>query len=111
MEFDVMKRAAVPKIAFFLLVFVFSFVHGEIADGREAPSFQQSQGDRVEEEVETIVPAAKDIKQATAIYVFLGWIWLSIGILIFFLRQKIKEADRLYDLGYFSEDKDIKNDL
>jgi len=106
MEPDVMKRVAVPQIAIFLLIFVFSFGQGEVMVDREAPSFQQSQGDSVADEVETIVPAATDINQATAIYVFLGWIWLSIGILIFFLRLKIKEVDRLHKLGYFSDDKD-----
>ncbi len=85
MEPDVMKRVVVFLFAVFLLGFVFSF-------GRT--------------EIETIVPGPKDIKQATAIYVFLGWIWLSIGILIFFIRMKIKEVDRLHLLGYFSEDKD-----
>ncbi len=105
MEFAVIKKVAVPLHVIFLLALVFSIGQGEFIAGREAPSLQQIQGDRIEDDVETIVPAPSGIKQATAIYVFLGWIWLSIGILIFFLRLKIKEVDRLYDLGYFSEDK------
>ena len=100
------KKVAVPLYAIFLLAIVFSMGQAEVRDSREASFLQQSQGDLVEDEVETIVPAATGIKQATAIYVFLGWIWLSIGILIFFLRLKIKEVDRLHRLGYFSEDKD-----
>lgn len=92
-----MKRAVVFLFVIFLLGFVFSFGQtGGTAD----------RGDQDESEVETIVPGPKDLRQATAIYVFLGWIWLSIGILIFFIRLKIKEVDRLHRLGYFSEDKD-----
>jgi hypothetical protein len=106
MELAVTKKAAVSLSAIFLLAFVFSIGQAEFIGGEEAPSLQQSQGDRVEDDVERIVPAPSDIKQATAIYVFLGWIWLSIGVLIFFLRQKIKEVDRLHRLGFFSEDKD-----
>jgi len=106
MEFAMTKKVAVPLVAIFLLAFVFSFGQGEVIADTEVHSLQQSQEDRTTEEVERIVPGATDIKQAIAIYVFLGWIWLSIGILIFFLRLKIKEVDRLHKLKYFSEDKD-----
>ncbi len=106
MEPDVMKRVVVSLFAIFLLGFVFSFGRTLGNADPEAPFFQQGLGDQDESEFETIVPGPKDVKQATAIYVFLGWIWLSIGILIFFLRLKIKEVDRLHRLGFFSEDKD-----
>jgi len=59
-----------------------------------------------EEAQEEIKPAPKDIKEAIGIYVFLGWIWISIFVLIFILRQKIKETDRIYRLKFFSSDKD-----
>jgi len=106
MESDVKKRIALLFTALILVGFVFSFGQAEVLDGQEAPSLQQSQMERVENDVEVIVPAPADIKQTTAIYVFLGWIWLSIGVLIFFLRLKIKEVDRLHDLGFFTKDKD-----
>jgi hypothetical protein len=59
-----------------------------------------------EETEDVIKPAPKDIKEALGIYVFLGWIWLSIFVLIYILRQKIKEVDRIYRLKYFSTGKD-----
>jgi hypothetical protein len=59
----------------------------------------------LEEIQETIKPAPKDIKEAVAIYVFLGWIWLSIFVLVYILWQKIKEVDRIYRLKFFSSDK------
>ena len=58
-----------------------------------------------EEIQEVIVPAPKDIKEAIGIYVFIGWMWLSIFVLIYVLRQKIKEVDRIYRLKFFSSDK------
>ena len=97
MEFVVMKRILLPLMALCLLALVFSFGLAEVVPG------QEEQNPDVEE---TIVPGPTDVKQATAIYVFLGWIWLSIGILIFFIRLKIKEVDRLHELGYFTKDKD-----
>ncbi|MCJ7582420.1 MAG: hypothetical protein MUP98_18040 [Candidatus Aminicenantes bacterium] len=100
------KFFTLPLFAIFMLAFFFSSGQKEVIAGHEAPSLQQSQVDRVEEDVEVIVPGPTDIKQTTAIYVFLGWIWLSIGVLIFFLRLKIKEVDRLHDLGFFTKDKD-----
>ena len=59
-----------------------------------------------EETEDVITPAPKDIKEAVGIYVFLGWIWLSIFVLIYILRQKIQEVDRIYRLKFFSYDKD-----
>ena len=100
------KRAASPLVVIFLLVFFLALVQAEILAFQEDSFPQEKQEDRVEGEIETIVPAPKDITEATAIYIFLGWIWLSIGILIFLLRLKIKEVDRLHELGYFTEKKD-----
>jgi cytochrome b6 len=56
-------------------------------------------------EVDRIVAAPQNIKESTAIYVFLGGIWLSIAVLTYLLRLKIKETDRLLEVGYFSSDK------
>ena len=54
---------------------------------------------------DVIKPAPKDIKEAIGIYVFLGWMWLSIFVLIYILSQKIKEVDRIDRLKFFSSDK------
>jgi len=56
-------------------------------------------------EPEKIVGAPQDIKQKTGILVFVAWIWVSVLVLIYFLRLKIKEADRLYRLRFFSAKK------
>ena len=58
------------------------------------------------EEVETIVPAPKNVKEAMASYVFLGWMWLSIFVLIYFLCLKVKETDRILQLKFFSKERD-----
>ena len=50
-------------------------------------------------------PGPKDIKEQVAIYVFLGWLWLSILVLIYVLRLKIRESDRLNNFAYFDTDK------
>jgi cytochrome b6 len=54
---------------------------------------------------ESVVPAPQNIRESTAIYVFLGWMWVSIGVLIYLLRLKIKEIDRLYFSRYYFPDK------
>ncbi len=53
---------------------------------------------------EKIFAGPKDIKERIAVYVFLGWLWLSIAVLVYILRLKIQEIDRLHDFSYFSED-------
>ena len=54
---------------------------------------------------EKIAAAPQNIRESSHIYVFVGWMWASIAVLIYFLRLKIKEADRLYAIKYFSPDK------
>ena len=56
-------------------------------------------------EADKIIAAPQNIKESTAIYVFLGGIWLSVAVLTYLLRLKIKETDRLLEMGYFSSDK------
>jgi hypothetical protein len=58
------------------------------------------------DEPEKIIGAPQDIKQNTGILVFVAWMWISVFVLIYFLRLKIKEADRLYRLRFFSAKKD-----
>ncbi len=48
-----------------------------------------------------IIGAPRNITEHIAIYVFLGWLWLSILVLIYLLRLKIKESDRLNNFEYF----------
>jgi len=68
---------------------------------------QQQEEQKVQAEVqpEKIVAGPKNIKESTAIYVFLGWLWVSIGVLIYILRLKIKEVDRLHAIKFFSPDR------
>jgi hypothetical protein len=65
----------------------------------------KSQEVQAKVEPEKIVPGPQNIKERTAIYVFLGWMWVSIAVLVYVLRLKIKEADRLYFSRYFSPEK------
>jgi hypothetical protein len=50
---------------------------------------------------ETIQPAPKNIKERSAVYVFLVWLWLIIGSLIYVFALKIREADRIFSLHYY----------
>ena len=71
---------------------------------QEAVPEEKNQEAQVEQG-KTIIPSAKDFKERTAIYVFVGWMWLSIIVLVFILRAKIKEADRLHSIKFFSDQK------
>jgi hypothetical protein len=50
---------------------------------------------------EPVVPAYSDIRQRSATPVFYVWLWFSIAVLVYFLRQWIKEADRIYMAKYY----------
>jgi len=74
------------------------------AAGESGPNGQKSlvQTTPEKSKPEVIQPAPKNIKEKTAICVFLAWLWLLIGVLIYFLRLKIKEADRIFNLKFYS---------
>jgi len=36
-----------------------------------------------------------------AVYVILAWVWLSIAVLLGFLRLRVREADRVHRMGLF----------
>jgi len=46
-------------------------------------------------------PPPMSPKDSSRVYVFLAWTWLTIGVLLYFLRLKIREADRVYRTGLF----------
>jgi len=57
------------------------------------------------EQKSVIHPGPQDMVEKIGISVFLAWIWISIVVLIYFLRLKIKEADRLYELRFYETNK------
>ena len=45
-------------------------------------------------------PAApRPAKERMAVYVILAWVWLSIAVLLAFLRLRVREADRVHRMG------------
>ena len=59
---------------------------------------------------EPIVPAYTGIKEKTAVIVFFVWLWFAIGVLIYFLRQWIKESDRIYWAKYYEPEESPRKD-
>jgi hypothetical protein len=43
--------------------------------------------------------AARPAKERMAVYVILAWVWLSIAVLLGFLRIRVREADRVHRMG------------
>lgn len=52
---------------------------------------------------EKLIPGPQNITQKTAVVVFLIWMWVSIVVLLYVLRLKVKELDRLERLGFFKD--------
>jgi hypothetical protein len=71
------------------------------AFGRQEPAKEQTAALQEKKAPEKVIPAPKDIKERTGILVFMGWLWAAIFVLIYILRLKVKEADRLYRAKYF----------
>jgi hypothetical protein len=55
---------------------------------------------------EIIHPAFASLKEKTAVLVFLAWLWIIVAILVWLLRMKIREADRVYSLKFYPDPKD-----
>jgi hypothetical protein len=97
------------KPSFFLAAFLFLFLLSWV--GVSYCSFEQdvvqaqTSTHQEKEEPEKIVGAPQDAKQKTGILVFVAWMWISVFVIIYFLRLKIKEADRLHRLRFYSAKK------
>jgi len=97
------KRVLVLTVLFCFLLVSFSPLLNPAQQTVEEPQKDTAQS---EEESEKIVASPQNIKEETGIFVFVGWMWLSIFVLVFFLRLKIREADRLFRLKFFSSEKE-----
>jgi hypothetical protein len=85
----------------FTLAFVFVFILLLISPP-SIYSFQDIQTPASgEEQAVEIQPGPQNIKEKIALFVFTAWLWISIVIIVFLLILKIKEADRLHQMGYF----------
>jgi hypothetical protein len=50
---------------------------------------------------EPLFPAYQTPREKTAVIVFYVWLWLSIGVLLYFLRWWVQEADRVYRAKFY----------
>jgi hypothetical protein len=67
--------------------------------------FNFAQQVQQEEQEEKIIPSPQNIKESTGIYVFAAWMWIAIFVLIYILRLKIREVDRLLQIRFLSAKK------
>lgn len=99
-------RLRKKKTSAFVFLLIFSFIiSSPLFCFSQDPKINTSPEAQQERQQETIHPAPANIKQQVGVLVFLGWLWLSILVLIYFLRLKIQEADRLYELEFYSQPK------
>ncbi len=103
-----MKGAKKTVLLFGLLslyLFMWVFVPPSLAQEEEGVKKEDKEEIQATQEPEKVVAAPLDIKESIGLWVFVVWMWISIAVLVYFLRLKIKETDRLYFLEFFSSDK------
>jgi hypothetical protein len=93
-------------LSLFLFFFLIAWVEVPDCLAQQEMVQAETNAPQAKDEPEKIIGAPRDIKQSTGILVFVAWMWISVFVLIYFLRLKIKEADRLYRLRFFSAKKD-----
>ena len=90
-------------LGLFLLIAIFhSFFMLELDFAQQVTKEEQNEKIQAKNNQEKIIPSPQNIKESTGIYVFVGWMWIAIFVLIYILRLKIREVDRLYNLRYLS---------
>lgn len=89
----------------FLLLFLFSMAYVPRSHAQQEAIKEKPEETQKNELSEKVVGAPRDIKEQTGILVFVVWMWVSIVVLVYFLRLKIKETDRLYLLRFFPSEK------
>lgn len=87
----------------FVCCLAFFFIN--LGHSQQVVPEEQKETIQAKEEPEKIISAPKNIKESTAIYVFVVWMWVAILVLIYVVRQKIKEIDRLFLVKFFSAKK------
>jgi hypothetical protein len=97
------QRVSLLVLLVFVLLCAASALAQEVIPEEKDQQVQVEQG-------KTIIPSPKNIKEKTAIYVFLGWMWLSIIVLLFIIKAKIREVDRLHRIKFFSSQDSIFHD-
>ena len=85
---------------FLLAVFFLSFFMLEFNFAQQAAQEEQEEKIQVKDDQEKIFPSPQNIKESTGIYVFVAWMWIAILVLIYILRLKIREVDRLLKLRF-----------
>jgi Na+/H+ antiporter NhaC len=90
---------------FLLFIFFLSFFILEFNFAQQVTQDVQEEITQVENTQEKIIPSPQNIKEQTGIYVFLAWMWIAIVVLIYILRLKIREVDRLHKLRFLSSKK------
>ena len=91
------------RLSCVLLVILLAAAGVGVILAQQVPPEEPVQKEQEVKEQGKIIPSPKDIKEKTAVYVFLGWMWLSIIVLVYILMLKIKEVDRLLHLKFFNE--------
>ena len=90
----------------FLLAMLFlSFFILEFNFAQQVTQEEQEEIIQAKHDQEKIIPSPQNIKESTSIYVFVAWMWIAIFVLIYILRLKIKEVDRLLKLRFLSAKK------
>jgi len=92
-------------LAAFLFLLLLSWVGASYCYVQQDVVQAQTSTPQEKEEPEKIVVGPQDAKQKTGILVFVAWMWISVFVIVYFLRLKIKEADRLYRLRFYSAKK------
>lgn len=90
---------------FLLVIFFLSFFILEFNFAQQVTQEEQEEIIQAKEDQEKIIPSPQNIKESTGIYVFVAWMWIAIFVLIYILRLKIKEVDRLLKLMFLSTKK------
>ena len=100
-----MLRGKRNSALFLMVFFLLSFFVLKVDFAQQVVQEEQNKLPQAEEDAEKIVPSPANIKESTGIYIFLAWMWIAIFVLIYILRLKIKEVDRLNNLRFLSVEK------
>jgi len=87
---------------FLVVIFFLSFFILEYNFAQQVRQEEQEEKIQAKDVQEKIIPSPQNIKEQTGIYVFVAWMWIAIVVLIYILRLKIKEVDRLHKLRFLS---------
>lgn len=92
------RRALVYAVLIMALISILAFGVGEARSQDKPPASVKPAVEKTPAQAVLAAPMTTALER-TSVYVLLAWLWLTIAVLLWLLRLRVREADRVFHMG------------